>query len=69
LSIQLKDPARTWDILQSWTQIHQPVGLKITSLRNAIFMTSEDHLQFGTFKFYLEKATVRPFMFPAADPG
>lgn len=53
----LKDPARTWDILQSWTQIHQPVGLKITSLRNAIFMTSEDHLQFGTFKFYLEKAT------------
>ncbi|KAJ7094969.1 hypothetical protein C8R44DRAFT_581159, partial [Mycena epipterygia] len=56
----IRDAANTWDILQSWTQIdlRELIGPKITSPPNGIYMTSDDHDNFGAFKFYLDKSTV-----------
>ncbi|KAJ7622994.1 hypothetical protein B0H17DRAFT_1112146 [Mycena rosella] len=56
--VHLRDAAYTWDMLQSWTQIDLQglVGSKITSPQNGIYMTSDDHDNFGAFKFYLDKA-------------
>ncbi|KAJ6587766.1 hypothetical protein B0H10DRAFT_2093598 [Mycena sp. CBHHK59/15] len=55
---KIRDAASTWDILQSWTQIDLRglIGEKITSPPNGIYMTRDDHDNFGAFKFYLDKA-------------
>ncbi|KAH9059036.1 hypothetical protein EDB87DRAFT_836873 [Lactarius vividus] len=49
--------ARTWDMLQSWTQINFKtlIGSKINSPTNAIYMTKVEHTSFGHFDFYLDK--------------
>ena len=54
------DAARTWDMLQSWTQIDFKtlVGPNINSPTNAIYMSSEEHRIFGRFRFYLDKEAV-----------
>ncbi|KAI9466109.1 hypothetical protein BJY52DRAFT_1413613 [Lactarius psammicola] len=51
------DAARTWDMLQCWTQIdfRTLTGLNINSPTNAIYMTKAEHAAFGRFKFYLDK--------------
>jgi len=54
---KFRDAARTWDILQSWTQIDikEVVGSKINSPANALYMTTSEHRAFGHFRFYLDK--------------
>ncbi|CAK5276762.1 unnamed protein product [Mycena citricolor] len=56
---QIKDPAQTRDMLQSWTNLDfkKLFGSKINSPMNAIFMTAEEHHSFARFRFYLEKHT------------
>jgi hypothetical protein len=57
------DAARTWDMLQSWTQIdfRTYVGPNINLPTNAIYMTREEHVHFGCFQFYLDKEAVSLF--------
>ena len=52
--------ARTWDMLQAWTQIgfETLVGSNINSPVNAIYMTKTDHVSFAHFEFYFDKDTV-----------
>lgn len=47
-------------MLQSWTRvdISKLAGSNINSPENGIFMTASEHLDFGTFKFYLDKEAV-----------
>ncbi|KAH9168292.1 hypothetical protein EDB89DRAFT_2074118 [Lactarius sanguifluus] len=49
--------ARTWDMLQSWTQINFKtlIGSNINSPTNAVYMTKVEHTNFGRFDFYLDK--------------
>ncbi|KAN0132173.1 hypothetical protein V8E53_009939 [Lactarius tabidus] len=56
-SPQIKDAARTWDMLRSWARIDfmALVGSNINSPTNAIYMTTAEHTAFGSFKFYLDK--------------
>ncbi len=58
-----RDAARTWDMLQSWTQIDikEVVGSNINSPTNALYMTNNEHLAFGHFRFYLDKDVVSRF--------
>ncbi|KAJ7799932.1 hypothetical protein B0H14DRAFT_3885845 [Mycena olivaceomarginata] len=51
VTLQIKDAARTWDMLQSWTNVdfRKLVGSKINSPANAIFMTAEEHHSFGRY--------------------
>ncbi|KAJ7799921.1 hypothetical protein B0H14DRAFT_2901689 [Mycena olivaceomarginata] len=60
VTLQIKDAARTWDMLQSWTNVdfRKLVGSKINSPANTIFMTAEEHYSFGRFRFYLDKQMV-----------
>jgi hypothetical protein len=53
-----RDVARTWDMLQSWTQIN---FRNINSPTNAIYMTKTEHAAFGRFEFYLDKEAVSRF--------
>ncbi len=55
---------RTWDMLQSWTQIDFKtlVGPNINSPTNAVYMTKVEHASFGHFEFYLDKEAVSRFM-------
>ncbi|KAJ7434250.1 hypothetical protein B0H11DRAFT_2296353 [Mycena galericulata] len=57
VTFQIKDAARTWDMLQSWTtlDLEKLVGSKINSSANAIFMTADEHDSFGKFRFYLDE--------------
>jgi len=52
--------AITWDMLQSWTGIDldKLVGSKINSPENAILMCRDQHLDFGHYKWYLDKDAV-----------
>ncbi|KAF8169888.1 hypothetical protein K438DRAFT_1496387, partial [Mycena galopus ATCC 62051] len=54
------DAARTWDMLQSSTNLDHGklVGSKINSAANTIFMTADEHYSFGQFRFYLDKQRV-----------
>ncbi|KAH8995218.1 hypothetical protein EDB86DRAFT_2922821 [Lactarius hatsudake] len=56
-SPQITSAARTWDMLQSWTQINFKtlIGSNINSPTNAIYMTKVEHTNFGRFDFYLDK--------------
>lgn len=58
-----RDAARTWDLLQSWTQINFStlVGSNINSPTNAIYMSKVEHAAFGRFEFYLDKEAVSLF--------
>ncbi len=53
--------ARTWDMLQSWTQIDFKTP-NINSPTNAVYMTKVEHAAFGNFEFYLDKEAVSRFM-------
>ncbi|KAJ7053922.1 hypothetical protein C8F01DRAFT_1165324 [Mycena amicta] len=57
IGVRLLDAATTWDMFRSWTQIdlHGLIGSKISSPENGIFMTSDDHDFFRSFKFYFDK--------------
>ncbi|CAK5279108.1 unnamed protein product [Mycena citricolor] len=59
ITSEIRDAARTWDMLQSWTNLdlRKILGSKINSPANAIFMTAEEHHSFGRFRFYLDKQT------------
>ena len=50
----------TWDMLRSWTGINldKLVRSKINTLENAILMCCEQHIDFGHFKWYLNKDIV-----------
>ena len=52
--------AITWDILRSWTGIDldKLVGSKINTPENAILMCRDQHLDFGRYKWYLDKDAV-----------
>ncbi|KAJ6609733.1 hypothetical protein B0H10DRAFT_1652538, partial [Mycena sp. CBHHK59/15] len=54
------DAARTWDMLQSWTNLdlRKLVGSDINSPTNAIFMSADEHYSFGRFHFYLDERAV-----------
>ncbi|KAH9011480.1 hypothetical protein EDB85DRAFT_1117299 [Lactarius pseudohatsudake] len=56
-SPQTTSAARTWDMLQSWTQINFKtlIGSNIDSPTNAIYMTKVEHTSFGHSDFYLDK--------------
>lgn len=60
---QKGDAARTRDMLQSWTRmdIGAHTGPDIDSLKNAIYMTTDEHTQFRRFGFYLDKQAVGRF--------
>ncbi|KAF9531568.1 hypothetical protein CPB83DRAFT_833263 [Crepidotus variabilis] len=55
--LKLKDAARTWDMFQAWTSIDvkKLAGSKINLPENAIYMTMEEHFDFGAFTFYFDK--------------
>ncbi|KAJ7670527.1 hypothetical protein B0H17DRAFT_1141756 [Mycena rosella] len=57
ITLESKDAARTWDMLQSWTNfdLQKLVGSNITSRTNAIFMSGDEHYSFGRFLFYLDE--------------
>ncbi|KAJ6600191.1 hypothetical protein B0H10DRAFT_2441155 [Mycena sp. CBHHK59/15] len=57
ITSEIKDAARTWDMLQSWTNLDlgKLVGSNINSPTNAIFMTADEHYSFGRFRFYLDE--------------
>jgi hypothetical protein len=50
-------------MLECWTQIdfRKLVGTKISSPTNAIYMSKEEHSNFGEFVFYLDKEVVSSF--------
>lgn len=51
-------------MLEHWTQIdfRNLAGLKISSPTNAIYMSKQEHSNFGDFIFYLDKEVVCPFV-------
>lgn len=53
---ELRDSARTWDMLHHWTtlDIKSLVGEKIDTPANVIYMTHDEHFDFGRFKLSLE---------------
>ena len=55
-----KAAANTWDMLRSWTRLdfETLIGSKINSPANAMYMTKQEHVFFGRFKFYLDKDAV-----------
>jgi hypothetical protein len=55
--------ARTWDMLRSWTRIDFKtlIGSNINSPSNAIYMSTQEHSDFGHFLFYLDKEAVSHF--------
>ena len=54
------EAAITWDMLRSWTGINlgKLVGSKINTLENTILMCRDQHLDFGHYRWYLDKDTV-----------
>lgn len=63
--------ARTWDMLQSWTQIdfRRVLGSDINSPANTIYMTRQEHDSFGNFDFYFDKEAVSRFHAVSVDWG
>ncbi|KAJ6621954.1 hypothetical protein B0H10DRAFT_2214770 [Mycena sp. CBHHK59/15] len=64
ITSEIKDAARTWDMLQSWTNLdlRKLVGSDINSPTNAIFMSADEHYSFGRFHFYLDERAYRAQM-------
>ena len=56
-----KFAANTWDMLLSWTRIDLETLIGSMSPTNAIYMSIQEHLSFGRFKFYLDKDAVSHF--------
>ncbi|KAF8464939.1 hypothetical protein DFH94DRAFT_784376 [Russula ochroleuca] len=56
-SPEITNAARTWDMLRSWTRIDFKtlIGSNINSPSNAIYMSTQEHSDFGHFLFYLDK--------------
>ena len=54
------EAAITWDMLRSWTGIDlgKLVGSKINTPENTILMCYDQHLDFGRYRWYLDKNTV-----------
>lgn len=62
---EIRDSPRTWDMLRHWTtlDIKSLVGNKINAPANVIYMTSEEHFDFGHFAFYLEPDVDEPHQY------
>ncbi|EGO02394.1 hypothetical protein SERLA73DRAFT_178312 [Serpula lacrymans var. lacrymans S7.3] len=60
LPLKLTDAVRTWEMLQSWTQINiQKIDESgVSSPANAIYMTTTEHASFGRYSIYLDKEAV-----------
>ncbi|KAL9709395.1 hypothetical protein Ac2012v2_007131 [Leucoagaricus gongylophorus] len=58
-SSELHEAAITWDMLRSWTGIDlgKLVGSKINTPENTILMCYDQHLDFGRYRWYLDKNT------------
>ncbi|KAL9708594.1 hypothetical protein Ac2012v2_008139 [Leucoagaricus gongylophorus] len=56
-SSELREAAITWDMLRSWTGIDlgKLVGSKINTPENTILMCRDQHLDFGRYRWYLDK--------------
>ena len=54
------EAAITWDMLRSWTGIDlgKLVGSKINTPENTILMCHDQHLDFGRYRWYLDKNVV-----------
>ncbi|KAK0496638.1 hypothetical protein EDD18DRAFT_1163175 [Armillaria luteobubalina] len=52
----IRDLTTTWDLLRNWTSIDFRAlsGSDINTPKNAIFMTSDCHKDFGNFQFYFD---------------
>ncbi|KAF5344163.1 hypothetical protein D9756_011409 [Leucocoprinus leucothites] len=67
---ELRDSARTWDMLHHWTtlDIKSLVGEKINTPANVIYMTHDEHFDFGRFKLSLEPVSLALFSITCRRP-